>query len=98
MFVISGWAYVKGIESKTNRVELFLINDTNQINVQSEQIIRKDITSFFKDDNVNYDMSGFEAKINLAKIPKGDYKLGIYIANVNEKIEEIKVSDLIIKN
>jgi hypothetical protein len=98
MFVISGWAYVKGIESKTNRVELFLINDTNQINVQSEQIIRKDITSFFKDDNVNYDMSGFEAKINLDKIPKGDYKLGIYIANVNEKIEEIKVSDLIIKN
>ena len=98
MFVISGWAYVKGIESKTNRVELFLINDTNQINVQSEQIIRKDITSFFKDDNVNYDMSGFEAKINLSKIPKGDYKLGIYIANVNEKIEEIKVSDLIIKN
>lgn len=97
-FVISGWAYIKNIESKSNRLELFLINDENQINVQSDQIIRKDITTFFNKDNVNYDMSGFEAKIDLSKIPKGNYKLAIYIANSSQGFEEIKVCDLLVKN
>lgn len=98
IYHISGWAYIKGIESKANRTEIFLINDAHQINVQSDQIIRKDITSFFKDDNVDYDTSGFEAKIDLNKIPKGEYKLAIYMANTDKNLEEIKVTDLIIKN
>ncbi|NHM03424.1 glycosyltransferase family 39 protein [Flavobacterium celericrescens] len=97
-FIISGWAYVKGIESKDNILELFLVNDSSQINIESEQIIRKDITSFFKDHNTNYDMSGFQSQINLDNIPKGNYKLAIYVANSNKKIEEIKLTDLVIKN
>ena len=97
-FLLSGWSIIKGLDSSTNKLELFLISPSDTILVQKEKTTRKDITSFFKEDNIDYDSSGFQAKINLDNIPNGVYKIAIYIKNSKEKIEEIKTLDLSINN
>lgn len=96
-FTVSGWALVKNIDSRKNKIELFLINKNSKINITPEQVIRKDITSFFSKDNVNYDFAGFTTKIDLNKITDANYKLAIYISNKENNFEEIKLTNLEIK-
>ncbi len=97
IFTVSGWALVKNIDSRKNKIELFLIDKNSKINITPEQVIRKDITSFFSKDNVNYDFAGFTTKIDLNKITDANYKLAIYISNKENNFEEIKLTNLEIK-
>ena len=77
---LNGWAAFKEIESKKSMIEIILINKNTIYNVETLSTIRKDVTLALKN-NVNYDDSGFETKINTKSLPKGNYTIGIRIIN-----------------
>ena len=83
---IDGWAAVKNIGSSNNIVYLTLQNGKNIYQIETNALLRKDVTSHFKNvDGKNYDNAGFSAIIKFKDLPKGKYSVGILIVNNNKE-------------
>ena len=80
VYQISGWGFLEKIESKNNKISVVLINNSNAIIVKCQQLQRTDITTS-ENNNIDYDNSGFLAKIKCNDLQKGNYKIGIFIEN-----------------
>ena len=78
---VKGWAAYKEFESKSSTIEVVFIKN-NELQFSSETMgsVRKDVTDFMKN-NINYDDSGFESKIDTKSLPKGEYSIGFRIVN-----------------
>lgn len=83
---IDGWAAIKNIGSSNNIVYLTLQNGKNIYQIETNALLRKDVTSHFKNvDGKNYDNAGFSAIIKFKDLPKGKYSVGILIVNNNKE-------------
>jgi len=76
---ISGWAFIKDQGSERSEAYLVLKSDDNTYIFDTSPLLRPDVTTAFKDLNLNLDRSGYHAMIPLRKIANGKYVLGIYI-------------------
>jgi hypothetical protein len=85
-YKISGWGILENIDSKNNKISIVLINDLDAKVIKCQQYSRNDVTKA-ENKNINFDNSGFITNIQLEKLQKGDYKIGILIENkiVNKK-------------
>lgn len=94
---IYGWAIENKVSSEDIKIEIIIFNESNFYVLPTETRIRKDVTKS-KNDNFNYDSSGFETLFLLTEIPKGDYKTGIYLYNKSKNKEKFKITDKVFKN
>lgn len=81
---ISGWAFLKNINSKYSFIYVILLNEEKEDVYLTSTISRPDITAFINDGN-NYDNSGFELDTSLNELKVGTYKLAILITNNSEQ-------------
>jgi hypothetical protein len=90
---IKGWAAYKDFESKSSTIEVVFIKN-NEIQFSSETIgnKRKDVTDSIKN-NINYDDSGFDTKIDTKNLPKGQYLIGFRIVNKLHNRDSYILSD-----
>lgn len=89
---IKGWAAYKEFESKNSTVEVLLINNNTMFKSETLSNIRKDVTESLKN-NINYDDSGFEAKIDARSLPKATYTIGIRVTNQTNKKDSYILSE-----
>lgn len=89
---INGWAAFKEFESKNSVIEIVFIKEKELYNAETTSTVRKDVTEFLKT-NINYDNCGFEAKINIKSLPKGNYSIGIRVINKTYKKDSFIISD-----
>jgi len=92
ILAIKGWAAFREFESKNSTIEVLLLNGSEVYFCETTSNIRKDVTESLKT-NINYDDSGFEAKINTKALPKGNYTIGIRIHNKTFEKDSYIVSD-----
>ena len=83
-YTISGWAAPAQSDFAGYVVQLILKSEKNVFACDTESRIRKDVTSYFKN-QYNLDNCGFTAKIKKDVLPGGKYEIGIYLHRVNEK-------------
>jgi hypothetical protein len=91
-YIISGWGFLENIDSKNNKISVVLIKDLDANLIKCQQYTRKDVT-IAENKNINFDNSGFNTNIQLEKLPKGDYKIGILIENKKENKKGLFLSD-----
>jgi len=78
----TGWAFLENLNSKTSEISILLSNSKTSYILETEKIKRTDVTDFFKT-KYNYSFSGFKTKFKTSNIPKGKYKIGVYILNTS---------------
>ena len=95
MLKISGWCFYKDIDSKNNRVQVFLRNtldDSDHVWMEVEEKAREDINAYY---NCEYDYSnvGFlaSAKMKELNIQDKDYEIFIKFTGVKKTINGKKV-------
>ena len=64
--------------------------------VPTKQVLRKDVTYYFKS-KINIDNSGFEAEINKTELPKGNYRVAIFVYNKNNNKQGLNFTDFTFK-
>lgn len=75
---INGWAAIKDQNSENTKIEIVLLSNDKKYVLESDMLIRHDVTSSFKDTH-NYDFSGFTVKFKKKSLPFGTYKIGVII-------------------
>ena len=88
---INGWAYLNKKDAYSSRIRIVLIRKEGvsyELPVQMNR--RIDITEN-KNDDFNYDNSGFSLKITTDKVKQGEYKIGILIKSNNQ--QELVITD-----
>lgn len=92
---IYGWAYLHDQSMEKSKISVVLINDKKDITLDTESVIREDVTEYFKS---KYDLSnsGFATKIDKSKLEAGTYKLALYIIDPVTKKEALVLSDKVI--
>lgn len=98
--VISGWAFIEGVESEGSEIYLVLQSERRTYALKTNPKKREDVTAAHRDLNLNLDNSGFEAWINVwsrkgERIRSDDYRLGIYIKNGD--LEAFSPTDTILR-
>ncbi|WP_284650989.1 DUF6311 domain-containing protein [Flavobacterium terrisoli] len=96
VLTIKGWAAFKEFESKKSVIEVLFLRNNETFSSETIANLRKDVTEALKN-NINYDDSGFEAKIDTKSLPKGDYTIGIRIINKTFNKDSYIISDKKIK-
>lgn len=91
-YKISGWGFLENIDSKDNKINVVLINNLDAKVIKCQQYPRTDVTKS-ENKNINFDNSGFITSIQLEKLQKGDYKIGILIENKKENKKGLYLSD-----
>lgn len=81
---VKGWALVKGSQSKNQKVVIVLKTSKNTKYITTESVERKDVTEAFGSD-INYDDSGFYAKISASSLFEGSINIGIFLDNEENK-------------
>ncbi|MCB9202277.1 MAG: hypothetical protein H6604_04415 [Flavobacteriales bacterium] len=81
---LNGWAIYENINAQDTKIELVLFNKKDFYSCEIKPQIRTDITQAKGKDKFNYDNSGFETKIDISKLPKGEYQVGIHLKNGNK--------------
>lgn len=94
--IVSGWAFLENEDSKNTKIQLVLLNNLNGEIIESLEVLREDVTSYFKL-NFNASFSGFKSELDLKNIPEGDYMLGIWLKNSESNIEALIITNKIIK-
>lgn len=82
---IKGWGFIEGIDSKNSEIYVVIKSNNNIYVYDTQNIVRKDVTDYFKDMQLNLDNSGFNANILAKGIESGKYQIGIYIENGDKK-------------
>ncbi len=89
---ISGWIYFENQSTDNVKIHLLLINENDELVLNTESISRTDVTSYFKS---KYDLSrsGFKTELLKENFKAGLYKVGIYIRDSENKKEALIVTD-----
>lgn len=79
---VSGWAYFDKQEASKSVIDIVLIKtgDLNALRLQTQKVIRKDVTTFFKSD-FDVSNSGFSSTFNSSNLGSGKYHIAIYLRN-----------------
>ena len=83
-YTISGWAAPVQSNFAGYTIQLILKSEKNVFVCDTDRLIRKDVTAYFKN-QFNLDDCGFAAKIKKDELPKGKYEIGIYLHRSSEK-------------
>lgn len=87
--VLQGWMALENQESKRSEMFIGLKGDNSNIYVsklkESNIKIRKDVSKFFKKENI-YDNSGFKININSLLLEKGKYEVFMIIRNSEDEV------------
>ena len=89
---INGWAAIKDQNSENTKIEIVLLSKDKKYVLESDMIIRHDVTSSFKNLH-NYDFSGFTLKFKKEMLPSGNYKIGVIITDNKNKKACFKLFD-----
>lgn len=92
---ISGWAFFENQPSDDTSIQLLLIKDKEIKMLQTQKIIRNDISEYFKS-SFDYKNSGFTSSSNMESLPSGQYKVGVYLINKALKKEGLIVTDKVV--
>jgi hypothetical protein len=89
---ISGWIYFDNQSTDNVKIQLLLINENEEIVLNTDSISRTDVTSYFKS---KYDLSrsGFKTKLLKENFKAGFYTVAIYIKDSDNKKEALIVTD-----
>jgi len=93
---IEGWAFLKNVNSKNTKIQLILLDELKGEIVQSLEVLRPDVTSYFKLD-YNADFSGFKSETIIQNMENGEYKLGIWLVNKEANTESMIITDKVVK-
>ncbi len=93
---VVGWAYFEGIDALQTDIDLVLIKDAFAFRLNTERIIRADVTSYFKL-SFNANNSGFNSNMDISELPIGKYILGIYLKNEEKEKEGLILTDKVIQ-
>jgi hypothetical protein len=77
-----GWIYIKGAAANLTESFLLLTNNNDRYVFPLKKVIRADIATAFHDGE-NLHLTGFDELITLNNLPKGTYKLSIYVRDGN---------------
>ncbi len=72
---ITGHAYIKHLASRAGAVELWLQHGDEQIKLAFRRTARPDVTADSDQSAVSYDKSGFATKVDVTRLPEGDWTL-----------------------
>jgi hypothetical protein len=97
MIYISGWGFLEHKGSENVAIQLVFRNETGNYLVDTEPVLRKDVTSYFKSAN-NLDNAGFEARVLKNSLPKGKYQIGLYLNHTKTGEKGLFFSDKEIEN
>ncbi|MCX6251666.1 MAG: hypothetical protein NTX61_13050 [Bacteroidetes bacterium] len=81
---IKGWGFLQGMNSEFLKSYILLKKNETVIAFSVETQGRPDVTTYFKKSGLNFDSSGFFAKIPVTLLEKGHYRIGLYIVRGNQ--------------
>ncbi|NCA77624.1 MAG: hypothetical protein EOM90_14925 [Alphaproteobacteria bacterium] len=81
---LNGWGCLQGMKSGSAKFFILMKYDDTTLTFTGEQMVRKDVTAYFRQSGLNLDSSGFHARISVAGLEKGRYQLGLYLLQGNE--------------
>lgn len=87
-----GWAYFEGQTSDDSVIELALFKDGKFSKLQTAEVNRPDVTSYFKS-KFDLNKSGFSATIDLVNLEKGKYQVAIFMYNKRTSKQGLKITD-----
>lgn len=76
---IIGWGYLDGLNTDDIKHYVVLKKSDKTIIYSSQNQLRKDVTTHFKDSGLDLDHSGFFAKVPKKGLQRGEYQVGLYI-------------------
>jgi hypothetical protein len=88
----SGWAFLRGQHSGGSEIRLVLQKDTQTFSCATEPVLRPDVTTHFER-KFDLDHAGFNCKFSKDALPRGTYKVGIYIRNARSNAEGMVLTD-----
>lgn len=88
----SGWIYFYNQAADDSKIYLLLIDNENEIILNSENINRGDVTTYFKS-SFDISNSGFKSIILKKNLKPGSYNLAIYIVDNKNKKEALVLTD-----
>lgn len=89
---VSGWIYLTNQDAKNSKIYLLLINENKEFVLNTENIQRVDVTSYFKSE-FDISNSGFKSLILKQNLEIGNYKLAIYIVDNKSNKEAFILTD-----
>jgi mannosyltransferase len=89
---ISGWACFENQNSESTVIDVLLIKDKMATRLFTQKVIRKDVTSFFKN-SFNFDDCGFNSNYDTSTLEKGNYQIAIYLLDKVTKKEGLILTD-----
>lgn len=95
---VSGWAFIKQNSSNNTYCNVCIKNQEDNLikYLKCEKFLRKDITEVFKSDSTDYDMSGFNASLDITALKPEKYTIFIVLINKTTKQKfEINTTELI---
>jgi len=97
MVKISGWAYFDQQAATNSVIDIVLLKEGEKIaeRLQTQKVIRTDVTSYFKSD-FDLSNSGFVVASSILNLIPGKYHLAIYLFNKETKKEGLVVTDKIV--
>ncbi|MFD2908594.1 DUF6311 domain-containing protein [Flavobacterium ardleyense] len=88
---IQGWGFIESTKNNSkDSIFIVLSSDLKKYLVSTKMYLRPDISSFFKNDNLNN--SGFKITLSNEKFDEGEYSIGILIKQENGSLH-FKKSD-----
>jgi hypothetical protein len=89
---LSGWAYLMDQTALDSKIYLFLINNDTEILINTENINREDVTTYFKSP-FDISNSGFKTTVLKKNLQNGSYNLAICIVDRKNKKEAFVITD-----
>lgn len=96
---VFGWACFDNINAKDSKIEILLINENEPlkaIKFLTQKVNRPDVTIGNKS-NVDLSNSGFSSTYNKEKLPKGNYKIAVFVENKINNKKGLILTDKLIK-
>lgn len=88
----SGWAYFDKQDSSKSEIEIVFIKDGKAQRLQTQKVIRQDVTTYFKCD-FDASNSGFTSTLDISVLEAGKHQLAIYLVNKETKKEGLVLTD-----
>lgn len=90
---IAGWSFLNNQGTEDTQIHLVMQHGDKTFMCETNRIMRPDVTAARATDGTNLDYSGFDTKIARGTLPKGTYRLGIYIKNHKTGAEGMVLTD-----
>jgi len=93
---IDGWAYFEGQASDESVIELALLKDGKFTKLATTEVIREDVTSYFKSE-FDLKKSGFSSSLDITDLEKGKYQIAIFLYNKKTFKQGLRLTDKIVE-